>query len=159
MKSKTVPVIRKELATRSHKDLQELCLRLARFKVENKELLSYVLFDSDYEDGYIEKVKEDIKSTFEDINTSNVYYAKKGIRKILKNTKKHIRYSKKKETEIELLMCFCTALKTAYPHYRRSKVLVNVLETQISRIYKIIDSVHEDLQFDFKEEMKVNGLS
>ena len=158
MKSKTVPVIRKELATRSHKDLQELCLRLARFKVENKELLSYVLFDSDYEDGYIDKVKEYITTTFEDINVSNVYYAKKGIRKILKNTKKYIRYSKKKETEIELLICFCATLKTAYPNYKRSKVLANVLDTQITRIHKVIESVHEDLQFDFKEEMREKGL-
>ena len=33
-------------------DLPDLCIRLARYKKENKELLSYLLFEADDEPGF-----------------------------------------------------------------------------------------------------------
>ena len=38
---------------------------------------------------------------FEGINTDSYYYIRKSVRKILSQIKKFIRYSKKKETEVE----------------------------------------------------------
>ena len=43
MKAVTVKELKQELLTRSPKEVQELCLRLSRFKKENKELLAIVL--------------------------------------------------------------------------------------------------------------------
>ena len=99
MNTATVSTLKKELAHQSQTQLMELCLRLAKFKKENKELLTYLLFEAHSEDAYVEGIKEQIDEGFEAINVSSYYYIKKSVRKILVSTKKHIRYSKKKETE------------------------------------------------------------
>ena len=110
MKAVTVKELKTELIDRSHSELMELCLRLSRFKKENKELLTYLLFESSNEHGYINSVKIEIDAQFEMINTKTYYFIKKSVRKILRIIKKYIRYSKNKETEIELLLYFCKKL-------------------------------------------------
>ena len=62
MKAVSVATIKKELQFRSSEELTELCLRLAKFKKENKELLTYLLFESHDETGYIETVKQELMS-------------------------------------------------------------------------------------------------
>ena len=42
MKAASIVTIRKELKHKSSEELQKLCLRLAAYKVENKELLTYL---------------------------------------------------------------------------------------------------------------------
>ena len=88
MKAVTLPEIKKELNMLSHQETQELCLRLARFKKENKELLTYLLFESHNESGYIETVKSYMDDEFEIINRDSYFYIRKSVRKILRNVKK-----------------------------------------------------------------------
>ena len=82
MKAASVNEIRKELETRNRAELLAFCLQLAKFKKENKELLTFLIFDSDNLVTYIENVKEETTKLFNEINISNVYYIKKGVRKI-----------------------------------------------------------------------------
>ena len=98
----------------------QLCLRLSKFKKENKELLTYLLFEAHDESGYIETVKAEIDAQFETINTTSYFYIKKSVRKILRNIKKFARYSLKKETEAELLLYFCDKLKDFKPSIRNN---------------------------------------
>ena len=77
MKSATVREIKKELQERSPKEILELCLRLSRFKKENKELLTYLLFEASDEAMYIESVKEEIDEKFEKVNRKSPYFVKK----------------------------------------------------------------------------------
>ena len=60
MKAVSVVTIKKELKHRSSEELMEMCLRLSKFKKENKELLTYLLFEAHDESGYIETVKAEI---------------------------------------------------------------------------------------------------
>ncbi|MEX0362048.1 MAG: hypothetical protein AB3N10_13795, partial [Allomuricauda sp.] len=60
MKASTIAQLKKELQHRSPDELLNLCLRLGRFKKENKELLTYLLFEADHEEGYIESVKAEV---------------------------------------------------------------------------------------------------
>ncbi|RZV67606.1 MAG: hypothetical protein EX254_02785, partial [Flavobacteriaceae bacterium] len=76
MKAVSVIEIKKELKERSHQDLMDLCLRLARFKKENKELLTYLLFESHNEEGYIETVKDEVDLQFDNINADSFFYIK-----------------------------------------------------------------------------------
>ena len=92
MKAVSVVTIKKELQHRSSEELMALCLRLSKFKKENKELLTYLLFESHDETGYIETVKQVLDEQFETINTDSYFYIKKSIRKILRNLKKYARY-------------------------------------------------------------------
>ncbi|WP_111309457.1 hypothetical protein [Confluentibacter sediminis] len=148
---KAIPLkdIKQELSHLSSNELQEICLCLSRFKKENKELLSYLLFESSNEEAYIESVKNHIDEGFETINIDSYFYIRKSIRKILNQTKKYIRYSQKKETEIELLLYFCKKMKTFKPSIKNSLQLENIYKRQIILIKKIISSLHEDLQYDY----------
>ena len=149
MKAVSLSEIKKELKVLSSQELEALCLRLARFKKENKELLTYLLFESHNESGYIESVKSYMDEEFELINTDSYFYIRKSTRKILRNVKKFVRYSQNKETEVELLLYFCQKLKDFKPSINRSTQLVNMYNRQILLSKKIINSLHEDLQYDF----------
>lgn len=153
MKSATLKEIKQELNHRSNAELLELCLKLARFKKENKDLLTYLLFEANNEERYIESVKEYIDKQFEEVNTNSYYFIRKSVRKILTNTKKFIRYSKKKETEVELLLYFCTKLIAFKPSIKKSVRLLNIYNRQLALIEKIVNSLHEDLQFDYNQEI------
>ncbi|PWL39642.1 hypothetical protein DKG77_02080 [Flagellimonas aquimarina] len=157
MKAATVVQLKKELQQRNPEELLSLCLRLARFKKENKELLTYLLFEAGHEDGYIETVKNEIDELFSDINTNSFFYIKKSVRKILRNLKKYIRYSGNKETEVELLLYFCQKLKEFRPSMNNNITLRNLYDRQLAFIAKKVDALHEDLQYDYGlvlEELK-----
>lgn len=153
MKAASLKEIKTELNHRSTQELLELCLRLSKFKKENKELLTYLLFESSNEEAYIESIKSLIDDSFEEINTKTYYYIKKSVRKILRETKKFIRYSQNKETEIELLIYFCEKLKHLTPSIKRDKTLTNFYQRQISYIKRKVSTMHEDLQFDYTMEI------
>jgi len=154
MKAVSAVAIKKELQHQSQAELIALCLRLSRFKKENKELLTYLLFESANEDDYIQSVKTYIDTEFKTINRDSFFYIRKSVRKILRNVKKFIRYSQKKETEAELLIYFCKTLKSFSPSIKRSTQLVNLYDRQLLMAKKIITGLHEDLQYDFNEMLE-----
>lgn len=149
MKPATVKQLKDELKYLSNDELVNLCLRLSRFKKENKELLSYLLFEANNESGYIEGIKQEIDEQFQLINTNSYFYIKKSVRKILRSIKKYNRYSLKKETEVELLLYFCKKLKEFKPSINRNITLTNIYNRQIDFIKKKISGLHEDLQYDY----------
>lgn len=149
MKTATVAQLKKELQYRSPEEVAQLCLRLARFKKENKELLTYLLFESENEEGYMETVKQEVDEMFAEINVNSFFYIKKSVRKILRTIKKYIRYSGDKATEIELLLYFCEKLKSFSPSIHRNTVLLNLYNRQLEYIEKKIPLLHEDLQYDY----------
>lgn len=149
MKTATIKELKDELQDRGMDELVNLCLSLSRFKKENKELLTYLLFEAGDEDSYVAAVKNEITSDFEEINTSSIYFVKKSARKILRNVKKYIRYSKHKQTEGELLLHYCQELKRIKPSINQSTQLVNLFERQLTLAKKAIGALHEDLQYDY----------
>lgn len=153
MKAASVRELKLELSSRSKGELLELCLHLSKFKKENKELLTYLLYEASNEPAYVESVKREIELLFEQVNKRNNYFIKKSVRKILRVIKKYIQYSKKKETEVELLLCFCCELKKLSPSVKKNIVLNNIYKRQIDAIKKTISSLHEDLQFDYENEL------
>lgn len=153
MKAASVIQLKKELETLNEEHLKQLCLRLARFKKENKELLTYLLFESDDEAFYIEGIKEEIDQLFEDINTKSYFYIKKSVRKILRSLKKYARYSNSKETEVELLLYYCHKLKNLKPSINNNVTLTNIYLRQIDNIEKKLTKLHEDLQYDYREQL------
>jgi len=154
MKAVTVKEINQELINRTPKELRELCLRLSRFKKENKELLTYLLFESSDEVSYIESVKKEIDKQFAQINKKSYYLIKKGLRRILINIRKYVRYSQNKKTEVDLLIYFCVKLKKFTPSIQRNTRLLNIYNTQIEAIRKKVSVLHEDLQFDYESELE-----
>ena len=149
MKTATVNELKNEIQHLSQTELIEAVLVLSKFKKENKELLTYLLFEASDEAGFIEGVKEEISNEFSTINCNSYFYMKKSVRKILRITKKYIRYSKNKETEIELLLYFCKELKNLKPSIYKNISLNNIYDRQITFIKKNLTKLHEDLQYDY----------
>lgn len=154
MKAATSKELKLVLAELSQPDLVTICLRLARFKKENKELLTYLLLEAEDEEGYIESVKGEIDYELEQINRKTYYFIKKGIRKILRMIKKYIRYSGNKETEVILLIYFCQRLRAFQPSIERNRMLKNIYLQQKKVIGTAIAKLHEDLQYDYLQELE-----
>lgn len=153
MKTATVKQLKDELKHQSQDELVNLCLRLSRFKKENKELLTYLLFEAHNEQNYIDTIKTEIDEQFNNINTDSYFYIKKSVRKILRLIKKYNRYSLNKETEVELLLYFCEKLKDFKPNIKNNVTLTNIYERQLAFIAKKITALHEDLQHDYGLEL------
>ncbi|UKM64213.1 hypothetical protein GSB9_00760 [Flavobacteriaceae bacterium GSB9] len=149
MKAASVVTIKKELKYKSRDELLDICLRLSKFKKENKELLTYLLFEAEDETNYVASIKRYMDAEFEQINTKSYFYIRKSVRKILRNVKKYIRYSLKKETEVELLLYFCEKLRDFKPSIKRSTQLQNTYQRQLLLAKKTIAKLHEDLQYDY----------
>ena len=151
MKTATIQEIKQELLALQHNELAELTLRLARSKKENKELLTFLLFEAHDITGYIEGVKKEMEAAFLDINVSQVYFAKKTIRKVLRITNKYIRFSGSKQVEAELLIHFCQLVKESGIGIEKNPALNNLYRNQLKKIEKAMDTLHEDIQYDLNK--------
>ena len=155
MRSSSVQEIKQELGTLKPADLTSLCLRLARFKKENKELLTYLLFEAQDEEAYIKSIKQEIEELFGTINLTQLYFAKKTLRKIVRIINKYSRYSGNKQTDIELRIFFCQELKKSGIPFRQNAVLSNLYVGQLKKINAVLVTLHEDLQHDYRREIEV----
>ena len=153
MQTASAKEIKIALEQRSARELIAICMRLARFKKENKELLTYLLFAGADEADYIVQVQELIDEQFAAINRQNWYHIKKGMRKILTEVRKYCRYSPHKSTEVTLRLYYCQRMLEFTPSIRRNRVLRGVFERQVSTIRTAIGKLHEDLQYDFNQEL------
>ena len=154
MKAASLHEVKKELMELAPEKVLELCLRLTKYKKENKELLTYLLFESHDEGSYKENLKAEIDEHFEALNMDNLYYAKKGMRKILRIANKFIRYSGQKQTEVEVLIYFCTKIKKTEIRLQDSVALMNLYQGQLKKINKTLGALHEDLQYDYRQELE-----
>ena len=154
MKAASLNELKQELNLVSPAKLLELCVRLAKYKKDNKELLSYLLFDAHDEAGYIANVKAEMDEQFGEINTSNLYFAKKTLRRILRITNKYIRYTGSKQAEVELLLYYSNALRDSGIAFKKNTALNNLYQAQLKKIAKVISTLHEDLQYDYLRELE-----
>lgn len=155
MKTESLSAIKSEIKNLPEKELREIIVRLAKYKVENKELVNYLLFHLYDQENYIQLVQNEIDEQFKALNKSRTYLAKKTIRKALKTTQKHIKFAAKKEVEITLLIHFCKKLRKSDVMLRRGTVLGNLYMRQFQRIEKILESLHEDMQLDFEQDIDI----
>jgi hypothetical protein len=154
MKAATIHEIKKELESLEPGQLAALCLRLGKFKKENKELLTYLLFEAHNEQDYVNEVKHDTTEEFHTIPNLNLYYAKKGLRRILRMVNKQIRYSGIPETELALRIHFCQEMKESSISMDKSTVLHNLYQQQLKKIQQTLSKLDEDLQYDYKNEIE-----
>lgn len=154
MKAATVHEIKKELEGLDPEITQSLCLRLARFKKDNKELLTYLLFEAHDEAGYVESIKREITEQFLEIPNLTVYYVKKSLRRILRLVNKQIKYSGLPVTELILRIHFCQQIKESAIPIDKSPVLVNLYQQQLKKIQLALSKLPEDLQYDYQSEIE-----
>lgn len=159
MKAASLNEIKKELQTLDPETIRALCMRLAKYKKENKELLTYLLYEADNEQAYIAAIKEDLDELFTELpSRTNLYYVKKSLRKILRFANKQIKYSGIRQTELELRIYFCSKVREEKIPLREGTVLYNLYQQQLKKIYAIVLKLPEDLQMDYQREIKMIDL-
>ena len=107
MRSESISTLKKEIVSLPPELLVQYCIRMAKYKTENKDLLNYLIFQAYDQQAFINEVKAEIDLQFKALNGSNLYLAKKTVRKVLKTTHKYIKFSGNKQTELDLLIHFC----------------------------------------------------
>jgi hypothetical protein len=155
MKAATIHELKQELNAIAPARVMELCLRLARFKKENKELLTYLLFEAHDEEAYIKNVKKEMSILFEDLPGPNLHLTKKSLRKILRIANKHIRYIGTDLAEVELLISFCMGIKTSKIPMHKSPAITNIYKRQLEKATAALKLLHEDLQYDYVKELEL----
>lgn len=154
MKAAGISEIKDELITLPPKKILDLCLQLTRYKKENKELLSYLLFEAHDQLAFVENVKKEIDERFTDLPKSTWYFTKKSLRKILRSISKYSRYTGTKESAIEMLLHFCIKLKASGISFHKNQALSNLYSQQLKKIDTLMKSIHEDLHFDYKKQLE-----
>ena len=91
---------------------------------------------------------------FSEINTTNYFYVKKSVRRILKKVRKYCRYSKHDETEVELLLYFCHQMCDINPSIFKNKTLSNIFFRLLNSIKNKTIKLHEDLQYEYNIEIQ-----
>lgn len=153
MKAATVQDIKKELQQLPTKELVEICLRLIKFKKDNKELLTYLLFEAHDEPAFVAAAKSELDECMEQINLSHLYFAKKTLRKMGRIITKYARYSGNKETEIQLRIYFCQQIRESGIPIKRNSVISNLYDQQLKKAQTLLSSLHEDLQYEYQREV------
>ena len=155
MKSATVNELRKELKEADPDFVRELCLRLIKYKKENKELSTYFLFDAHDENAYVKNVCNEIEVLFEDIpRGGNAYYIKKTLRKILRFANRQIKYSGNKVSELEIRLFFLEQMNEAKVPKQPGTVLGNIYDQQLKKVNSIHTSLEDDLQADYQSQIE-----
>lgn len=142
--------IKKELHHLDSTQLTDLCLRLVKYKKENKELMAYLLFEADNEQAFIEGLVAESGFMFSQLPSNN-YQLAKSLRKMLRLLNKYIKFTGSKQAEIELLISFCRNYIQYADRRTTYKPLRLILIRQIDKIRKTVAKLHEDLQFDYIE--------
>lgn len=155
MKAASVKEIKSAIENLPPAELLELCLRLIKSKKENKELATYILFDETNEAGYIENVKSSLVLLFDDVNKTNPFFAKKTLRKIVRVANRYIRYSKDATTEVEVLLFVADSMRGLKLDMKKSTALENIYIALIKKIKKSVESLHDDLQYDYQKQIKL----
>ena len=153
MKSASSNEIKAALHNLSPKELQLICMRISKYKRENKELLTYLLYEADNESQYIENIKAEIDSYFENLVVLTFSNLLKKLRKVVRIAGKYIKFSGSKNVEVAALIYICKKLKP-YIHQSSSTALINLYNRQIIKIDKALTKLDEDLQYDYKDEIE-----
>ena len=158
MKINSISELQKELCTLKPKQVFEIALKIAKHKKENKELLAYLLFFANNENAYVENLKIEIDTLFSEINRKSAYTTKKGLQKVVRIMNRYINYSDIQQTELELRIYFCKKVNTQRISLDISPNISNLYYREIEKIKAVYSKLHEDLQYDYKNELEKLGV-
>jgi DNA repair protein RadC len=150
MHSATIDTIKTELKQLPPREVLDLLLRLARFKKENKELLTYILFES----ANVEQVKKEIAGEMLEIDGLPAYQYKKQFRKIQRKINKPIKYIGNKSATAELYLHMVRMISEKKKTISLATFLDKILQQYIIKIEKLLPGIEDDLAADMRKQLK-----
>lgn len=154
MQAASQDTIKTELKQLPPKQVLELLLRLSRFKKENKELLSYLLFEAGDEQGYVHQVKAEVDEQFIQIKETGFYLYKKQIRKIQRMINKPIKYMGSKTSTVELYLHMANKIHEQKKTIYNRGFLEKTLQQYITKINRLLPTIDDDLQHDISQQLQ-----
>ena len=152
MKKENLRDLKRELENQPPEELVKICLRIARLKQENKELLAYLLYDAEDPMNYAGMLKEDILLPFQS-EFHTPYQFTKGVRKSLRLIAKYLRFTGNREGETELLLFLVNEFHQHYKHQYRTAALSKIIFRCLDKAENNIAKLHEDIQADYSETL------
>ncbi|TAH00604.1 MAG: hypothetical protein EAZ15_08740 [Sphingobacteriales bacterium] len=143
---------KKEITKLDAKTLADICIRLAKYKTENKEFLNYLLFHSYDNQPYIDELKLEIANCFLHVNQNDYLYSKV-LKGLLASLNKHLKFIGDKNREAEIVAEFCNTFMAHVTVRSYYAGLIQVLYRQFVRLQKVVGKLDEDLQFDYKDDI------
>lgn len=153
MKPESLTILKKELKKCSPEEAQEIVLRLARAKKENKELLTYLLSYGEDAAEYADDVQEELDLAFEDLG-HRPYFAAKTLRKMLREITKFKRFTKSDRYMVQLLLHFCERTVGHFGPGLRHQSTQGIIFRTMLKVKKVLDKMHDDLQADFRPQFE-----
>lgn len=158
MKFPSLAQLKKDLKLLNEHELQELLVDLSKFSRDNKAYLFFKLNEREQPNLYVEMVQEELENEFINARSDHYYYAKKSAQKIRRKMNKLLKLSKDKAQQVEVILYFCERLKEEGFLKHHSTVLDNLYQIQLNKAIKLIQGLHEDLQYDYEERLSDLGL-
>ena len=150
----SIDTIKTELKQLPPKKVLELVVRLARFKKENKELLTWLLFESSDEAAYIAQVRKEITEEVEKIDGLTAYQYKKQFRKIQRKINKPIKYMGSKTAAAELYMHMIELIDRKKKTVFIRAFLEKAHEQYVRKVNILLPGIPEDLAADISRQLR-----
>lgn len=154
MKIASLAEIKKELKYLSEKELIGIIADLSKFSTDNKLFLYFKIFGKDNPELFTEMIQEELLQDFQKSNRSNYHQAKKSAQMIRRKLNKFLKFTRDKGSKVELISFFCHKLSEygflGYHH----PVIENLFYLQVGKIEKLINEMHEDLQYDYQHKLE-----
>ncbi len=154
MKAASVKQIKDEMQTLNAAQVQEICLRLVKFKKEAKELATYLLFYKDEEQEFVQDIKAVLDEQYALINSSTAYFAKKGLRKLIRLAGRYTKYTSVPSSNLEIYIYLGQLLQGVPASFKKVQQIKNMFSSVTKKIEVIYASLHPDLQFDYKTQLE-----
>ncbi len=148
----SVKEIKREMGHLNAAELSEVCIRLAKYKKENKELLHYLLFHADDPGAYAASIREELEDQFQQLGRQG-YQSAKSFRKILTLIGRYSRFTGSKQVEAEFLVWFCKRFLEYADTRSTYKPLTGIFGKQLNRLKGIADALDPDLGHDLGMEI------
>ena len=148
----SIASIRKELKNLEREELVLVCLRLARYKKDNKELVSFLVFQRN-EEEFILEVKTEIHFEFTGLKLLSAFQQKKILQKSIRKINKYSKFCLSKTFDLVMFMFICQSLRDSgislYSHTFAGTIYKKIL----LKASKIHSTLHEEIQGDFNEDL------
>jgi hypothetical protein len=162
MKTASIHQLKSEMLAMEPHQIIDICLKLAKFKKENKEYLDYLVWGLVDSEQYVEDLKLEISEMFQNIQADrNFYFVKKSIRKIQRFVNRYCKYLIEKELCCELRLFYVERLIQFIQDWNYQSHAQKIVQTELGKIKAFIGKLHEDYQFDYTlryEELKAKML-
>ncbi|GHB29330.1 hypothetical protein [Mongoliitalea lutea] len=146
--------IKKSLNYLDEKELRSLLLDIIGFTTDNKRYAYFKLHEQQDEHFFLVESKEFLGEEFGKASMANFWSSKKSLQKLRSTLNKMLKFTKRKEFQLELILFFCEQTKEyGYLDYRHP-VIHNLYHTQLRKAENLISKLHEDLQYDYQMQLE-----